>query len=351
MPQASKDRATAAQTISGKAIVAGMGALALLFAASSALAWGDSGHRMVGRLGAEALPAELPAFLHTRQAIQDIGELAREPDRSRGSGRIHDNIRDPAHFVDVDDEGKVLGGPALAALPPTRSEYDTALRAVGTDITKAGWLPYALVDGWQQLAKDFAYWRAASAGERLEKDPARKAWLASDRARRERQVIVDLGVWAHYVGDATQPMHVSVHYNGWGDGPNPRGFTTDRIHVPFEGPFVRANVQEADVRAKMRAYRACRCPIERRTAEYLIDNARFIVPFYEMEKAGGLKGEHPAGAAFAAERLAAAASELRDLVQDAWSASASVKVGYPESSLADIESGKADAYSLLYGGT
>jgi len=251
----------------------------------------------------------------------------------------------------VDDDGKVLGGPALSALPATRAEYEAALSAAGTDMTKAGWLPYALVDGWQQLAKDFAYWRAASLGERLEKDPRRKAWLAGDRSRRERQIVIDLGVWAHYVGDATQPMHVSVHYNGWGEGPNPRGFTNQRIHVPFEGPFVRANVSEADVRSRMRPYRACGCAIDRRTADYLGDSARFITPFYEMEKAGGLKGEHPAGAAFAAERLAAAASELRDLVVDAWSASATVKVGYPDASVADIEAGRADAYTLLYGGT
>lgn len=325
--------------------------LAALAFASSALAWGDSGHRMVGRLAAEAFPAEIPAFLRTPKAAEDIGELAREPDRSRGAGRVHDNMRDPAHFVDGDDNGKVLGGPPLAALPATRADYEVAMRAAGTDITKAGWLPYALVDGWQQLAKDFAYWRAASLGERLEKDPQKKAWLAGDRARRERQIIVDLGIWAHFVGDVTQPMHVSVHYNGWGDGPNPQGFTRDRIHVPFEGPFVRANVTPQMVKAKMRPYRAFRGSIEQRTAAYLTDSARNVVPFYELEKAGGMRGEHPALAPFAAERLGEAASELRDLVLDAWSASATVKVGYPDSTIADIEAGKADAFTLLYGGT
>ena len=36
------------------------------------------------------------------------------------------------------------------------------------------------------------------------------------------------------------------------------------------------------------------------------------------------------GSAFLAERLAAAASELRDLIQDAWAASLDARVGYPE---------------------
>jgi hypothetical protein len=334
---------------SGRVIAAGLAGLAMSLAgASPALAWGDTGHRMVGVLGVQALPAELPAFLRTPQAAADIGELAREPDRWRNSGRVHDTMRDPAHFVDVDDNGRVLGGPPLSALPPTRGEYEMAIRAAGADPAKAGFLPYAIVDGWQQLAKDFADWRADVAGERLDKDPAHRAWLAADRLRRERQIILDLGVWAHYVGDATQPMHVSVHYNGWGEGPNPRGYTTERIHVPFEGPFVRLHVTPEMVRARMRPYRSGG-PIERRTAEYLGDSLQHLIPFYEMEKAGGLKGEHPAGAAFAAERLAAAASELRDLVVDAWTASATTPVGYPPTPASEVEAGRADAYLLLYG--
>ena len=322
---------------------------ASLSAAGRADAWGDTGHRMIGVLGAQALPSDLPAFLRTAQIADDIGELAREPDRWRGSGRVHDNMRDPAHFVDVDDSGRVLGGPALDALPATRADYETALRAVGADSTKAGWLPYAIIDGWQQLTKDFAYWRADEAGERLEKDPAHRAWLAADRLRRERQIVLDLGTWAHYVGDATQPMHVSVHYNGWGDHPNPQGFTTERIHVPFEGPFVRMHVTMEMVRADMAPYRPCTAGIERCTAGYLGETFRTLVPFYEMEKAGGLKGDHPAGAAFAARRIAAAASELRDLVVDAWNASATSTVGYPPTPVGDIAAGRADAYLLLYG--
>src|SRR5579862_7681331 len=174
------------------------GLAAGLAGASGAFAWCDTGHRMIGMLATRALPADLPPFVRSPEAVRDIGELAREPDRWRNSGRVHDNMRDPAHFVDVDDAGRVLGGPAIAALPATRSEYDAALKAAGADPAKAGWLPYAIIDGWQQLVKDFAYWRADVAGERLEKDPAHRAWIMADRLRRERQTVIDLGVWAHY---------------------------------------------------------------------------------------------------------------------------------------------------------
>ena len=89
---------------------------------SEALAWGDSGHRMIGRLAVEALPDELPEFVRSARAAEDVGEFAREPDRSRGAGKVHDTTRDPGHFVDVDDDGKVMGGPALDDLPPTRAD-------------------------------------------------------------------------------------------------------------------------------------------------------------------------------------------------------------------------------------
>ena len=318
-------------------------------AASQALAWGATGHRIIGVAAVQSLPETLPAFVRSPAAAADVGELAREPDRWKDAGKLHDGMRDPGHFIDVDDEGRILGGPMLSALPPTRAEYETALRAAGTDSGKAGWLPYAIVDSWEQLAKDFAEWRADSAGIRRDPNPAHGAWLARDRQRREAQTLADLGVLAHYVGDGSQPMHVSVHFNGWGAGPNPEGFTTQRIHAPFEGPFVRDHVTAAGVRAAMAAPTACRCSLFERTAGYLARTDAEVAPLYRLEKQGGFQGDDRRGVAFATARVAAGAAELRDLIVAAWNVSAGESVGYPAASLADIEAGKADAYTVLYG--
>ena len=38
---------------------------------------------------------------------------------------------------------------------------------------------------------------------------------------RETITIRDIGVWSHYVADGTMPLHASVHFDGWGDFPNP----------------------------------------------------------------------------------------------------------------------------------
>jgi hypothetical protein len=325
--------------------------LAAWGAARPALAWEDVGHRWIGELGVQALPASLPAFLRTPEAARDVGEWAREPDRSRGAGRTHDSDRDPGHFADVDEMGRLLGGPPLDRLPTTRAEYEKQLQAVGTDGWKAGYLPYNIIEGWQQLVKDFAYWRADAYGESAARDPARKAWLTQDRVRREKQLLFDLGSWAHFVGDASQPLHVTYHYNGWGNFPNPNGFTQEHIHGPFEGDFVVRNLRFDAVRAAMRPPADCgSCDIAAMTAAYLADTHRYVEPVYQMWKDGALKDGDPKGVAFVTARVADGAAELRDLVTAAWNASGRMVVGYPGVSAADVEAGKAgDAYDLLYG--
>ena len=340
--------ATLRATSSRAAAVAGALMIGLA-PASAALAWGATGHRFIGTLGVVTLPPETPAFLRTTEVAMDVGELSREPDRWKGAGKTHDTMRDPAHYVDVDDDGKILGGPALNDLPATRAGYEAALRAVGTDSYKAGYLPYSIVDGWQQLAKDFAYWRVLQAAIPREKIPERKAWMQRDLARRETLTINDLGIWSHYVGDASQPMHVSVHFNGWGAYPNPKGYTQEHVHVPFEGEFVYRNVSLEQVFAAMAPSQPCEEAIEICTERYLQATAATVEPFYALRKSGGFLSGDRRGPAFARERIAAGASALRDFIIAAWRASAKGSVGYPALSVDQVVNRGADPYSALYG--
>jgi hypothetical protein len=329
---------------------AALTAALLLGTAGEALAWGSSGHRMIGEAAVEALPAELPPFLRTAASATAVGELSREPDRSRGSGKTHDADRDPGHFVDGGDDGKVAGVLPLGALPPTREEYETALRGAGTSSWKMGYLPYSIIADWQQLAKDFAYWRADDGGARHTADAGHKAWLEADRARREAQILVDIGLLSHFVGDGSMPLHASIHYNGWGAFPNPNGYTLERVHVPWEGFYVRQVVTSASLKAAMSPFHDCGCPIEQRVGAYLAGDLATVLPFYELEKAGAFRPGAAKGVDFTTARVAAGASELRDEIVLAWKASADDKIGYqPELSVGDAESGKVDPYDSLYG--
>jgi hypothetical protein len=80
---------------------------------------------------------------------------------------LHDAERDPGHFIDIDDSGVVIGGVVpLAGLPLTREAFDTAQRTGSPAQTQylGGYLPYQILDGFQQLRKDFGMWRAFKAG-------------------------------------------------------------------------------------------------------------------------------------------------------------------------------------------
>ncbi|WP_420240969.1 hypothetical protein [Roseiterribacter gracilis] len=320
--------------------------------ANDAYAWGSKGHEIVGMLGAEAFPREVPAFLRTSSAIATIASFATELDRSKGAGTTHDRERDPGHYVDFDDAGKAEGAVPLTALPDTREAYDTALRAEKKTQYRAGYLPYSLVDGFQQLVKDFGYYRAALVGERTAKTKEDRAFFAKDRARRELLTLRDLGVWSHYVGDASQPLHVTSHYNGWGDFPNPNKYSTDKtLHSRFESAFVRDNIKVADVRAAMHPYDPCGCGVADRTVRYLGRTLAHVETVYQMEaRAPFAKG--PAAddeVQFVTQRLADGASELRDYVVEAWRLSALSTVGYPTISVAAIERGEVQLTRQSFG--
>ena len=315
-----------------------VGAALLVLLPGPAWAWGASGHRMISRLAIEQLPPEIPAFLRTAQSAWLVGELGREPDRSRQGGQSHDHDLDPGHYLILADDGTVGGGLAMSPLPATREDYDTALRAVGSNQYRVGFLPYNLIDGWQQLQRDFAYWRADQAALHAAPTAQARAWLRQDRHLHELLILRDLGYWSHFVGDGSQPMHTSVHYDEWGDLPNPNHYlTTKGLHARFEGEFVARQVSAAQVLQRLPALQDCGCEIQTRTVNYLLASHAQVNRVFELETAGAFAEATPAARAFAAERLAAAVAELRDLIVMAWRGSAEASVGYPPLPLRDIE--------------
>jgi hypothetical protein len=302
---------------------------------------------MIGALAMQSLPSALPAFLRTPSAAATVGWLAPEPDRIRSAGIVHDKENDPAHFVDANEDLTVLGGPPLKALPPTREEYDTALRAVNSSQYKAGYLPYSIQAGYELVRKDMALWRLAVVGAKYAPTKADRARYAADRPRREAELLRDIGLWSHFVGDGSQPLHVTVHFNGWGNYPNPEGFTADHIHSPFESDYVHANVTQAMVKAAMPAARDCGCTITTRAAEYLTDTAGAVVPLYTLWKAGAFAAPTAEGRRFATLHVARGAAELRDLIAMAWKESGDVLVGYPGVKISEVEKSRAAALARL----
>ena len=336
------------------ALIVGAGGL---FTATQVDAWGATGHRTVGVAAMRGLSDELPAFLRNPGAAAEVGELSREPDRTKGAGQPHDRERDTAHFVDLDDNGHVMtaAGPTLAQLPRLKSEYDAMLTAAGIDVDEAGYLPYAIMDAYQHLARDFATWRVLNAAEAREADPAKRAWYREDRLRREALILRDIGYLAHFIGDGSQPHHMSIHYNGWGDYPNPEGFTNARsTHGMFEGAFISRNTRLDAVEAAMPAPNLDGFEMRARMASYLSGTLAEVIRFYRLEKTGAFAADAqgPAlatGVQFATVRLATGAAELRDWITLAWREAGTASIGWPAVKVAEVEAGTADPWTAMVG--
>jgi len=266
-----------------------------------ARAWGNEGHRLINRLAVSTLPAGVPAFLRSEAALNEIEYLGPEPDRWRSLAEPElSAAQAPEHFIDLEKAD------ALGPLPRRRLDFEARVYASGQRPEKIGLQPWEATEIWERLKAALREYRNLAAAKQ-------------DTRAVEQAVIFYAGWLGHYVGDASQPLHTTIQYNGW-LGHNPHGYTTGHeIHWQFEGPFVAANLHAPEVEAAMTPPRAIQGDIFQSYVAYLRHSATYVEKVYRLEKAGGFVGQGSAESrAFTAERLAAGAGMLRDMIYTAW---------------------------------
>ncbi len=292
-------------------------ALTIFFASSAlphAFGWGRTGHMMINKIAAQKLPSDLPAFMRSPKAIEQMEYQGPEPDRWRSYATEPELVvaQAPEHFIDL-EYAELVG----KTLPRKRYDFIRALAAAQPqhpDIPltpeKVGLQPYVVTEVWERLKSDMRDYRALEKGHK-------------DTAPVEALVLYYAGWLGHYVADGSQPLHVTIKYNGW-VGPNPNGYTTEhKIHSKFESDFVLHNIQAADVAALVPAKVVPQSDIFDDYMAYLHYTNSLVEKTYQLDKAGAFDGAGTAeGKAFANERLAAGAAELRDLIVFAWKESA-----------------------------
>jgi hypothetical protein len=281
------------------------GLVCVLAQPPAALAWGNAGHKMINKLAASSLPVDVPAFLRSPNAVNEIEYLGPEPDRWRSPAEPElVAAQAPEHFIDMELAD------ALGPLPHRRLDFEGKVFAAGQRPEKIGLQPWQTDEVWERLKSSMREYRKLSAAKQ-------------DTRPVEQAIIFYAGWLGHYVGDGSQPLHTTVQYNGW-TGPNPNGYTTEhRIHWQFEGPFVEANIHEADVKAKMMPVKTVDGDLFDAYVAYLRNTKTYTEKVYQLEKAGGFVGAGTAESReFTAERLAAGASMLRDMIYTAWLESA-----------------------------
>jgi hypothetical protein len=264
------------------------------------MAWGEKGHLMINELAIDAAASKLPEFMNASRA--HLIYNAYEPDRWREEWRspMH-AAQAPDHFFDSEYWG------AISSIDTNRYLFMEKVAAKKVDLNDIGYLPYAIVENYGRLVNCFRQWRNA-------KTP-------SDRESARANVVYIAGLLGHYVGDASQPMHMTIHYNGWADGvSNPKSFTKDRrLHERYEHSYVNAAVSIANVRPKVQPPQ--RIPdVWTSIKQHLMQGFDDLEPMYELEKTGEFKPEQPQpkGTDFITIQIARAGTMLGNLWYTAW---------------------------------
>ena len=279
----------------------------VLSLAPAASAWGEEGHRYINRVAAEHMPEDMPLFF--RNAGARLTFLGPEPDRWRDTKELNKalgEVNGPDHFVDIDKPEN------FEALPNDRYLYADWLRAQGKDPKVIGFLPYSMLEGFQKIEVLFRLWR----------DPQHEA----ERDQIEQNIIYYAGVVGHYVADGSQPLHTSIHYNGWTTSSNPQLFTREPLHGRFEGEYVKAQIKPEDFSGLVKTATRLQDPFAD-IVKYLVDSYNHVPELYRMEKKvrWDANNRNADSKKFVTERLAAASQMLANLWYTAWLGSATQK--------------------------
>ncbi|HXI88384.1 MAG TPA: hypothetical protein VNO24_00085 [Blastocatellia bacterium] len=275
--------------------------------APPASAWGEEGHRYINRVAAEHMPEDMPLFF--RNAVKRLTFLGPEPDRWRDTKELNKalgEVNGPDHFVDIDKAEN------FEALPNDRYLYGDWLRAQGKDPKVIGFLPYSMLEGFQKIEVLFRLWR----------DPQHEA----ERDQIEQNIIYYAGVVGHYVADGSQPLHTSIHFNGWTTSSNPQLFTREPLHGRFEGEYVKAQIKPEDFSVLVKTATRLQDPFAD-IVKYLVDTYNHVPELYRMEKKvrWDANNRNADSKKFVTERLAAASQMLANLWYTAWLGSSSTK--------------------------
>jgi hypothetical protein len=307
----------------------------LLHVAGLASAWDYEGHRMVNQLALASLPARFPAFVKTAPAQERIAFLSGEPDRWRNTTDLPlKHFNGPDHFLDIDSLADYkLESTSLshfryefaAQLAAARTLYPESFPALdlaqNEDRTRdlIGFLPWTITEYYAKLKSSFSYLKTFE-----------ELGTPEEIINAQQNIIYLMGVVGHFVGDGSQPLHTTKHYNGW-VGKNPNGYTTSKaFHAWIDGGYIqKVGLDIKRMKAQLRPARMLWPNGSKSTSHdvfpavmgYLLAQHQLVLPLYELEKAGKFSGENGTGSSgheFISRQLIVGGQMLGDLWYSAW---------------------------------
>jgi hypothetical protein len=280
---------------------------ALLLAAPAARAWDYEGHRIVNQVAVAALPADFPAFVREPANTERLAFLAGEPDRWRNAPDLPLKQSGGSwgdHFCDIEQISDA--GLDLAKVPSFRYDFIVQFAAgrathlekfpmidpaKNADHTREwpGFAPWAITEYYGRLKSGFSYLKVME-----------ELGTPEEVANAKANILYVMGVMGHYVGDCAQPLHTTVHHNGW-VGDNPKDYTKwNGIHSWIDGGFAaKAGIKLADVLPRvvpaqplaLSAQPDKRDPFFVAAMNYVIEQNKVVEPLYALEKKGVFKAD------------------------------------------------------------
>ncbi|HVV00118.1 MAG TPA: hypothetical protein VHH88_02075 [Verrucomicrobiae bacterium] len=298
-----------------------------------ASAWDYEGHRLVNQLALASLPADFPAFAHDAVAADRIAFLAGEPDRWRNNPDLPlRHVNGPDHYIDIEELAHYDLKPE--ALPMFRDDFIAELAIYrhehpdkfaylahqrNDDHTRqlVGLLPWAIVENFAKLKSCFAYLKAFE----------QHGGTPEEIANAQANVIYVMGILGHFAGDASQPLHSTIHHHGW-VGENPNHYSTDSgIHSKIDGFFKHdpeATLHELTPRVhtaetiSVQGHNANAEQVFRAAVNFIVDQQKLVEPLYKMEKAEKFEEGNEEGKAFLEGQLLKSGQLLGSLWVTAW---------------------------------
>lgn len=296
----------------------------LALTATHGEAWGGRAHTWINRVAVRTIPDDGPTFLRAHEDW--IAYLSVIPDAwRRPSEPFLKMLEDPNHGWFKEQFA------FMTEIPRSRYEFvvklydeQRRLAAAGdpaaalTNVRWTGTMAYAAVEGYERMLTGMRHYRELRA-------------RGEDTRFVELEVAFYMGWTGHYTGDGAQPLHDTVHHDGW-QGSNPAGYTTNpRVHGLFESQFVDAmKLEGGDLQPAVGAARVLADPFTAILA-HLDEAGRHTEQVYELEKKGALADpSNPAARALVIQQAAHGAALLRDLAHTAWVRSGSAPVNDPD---------------------
>lgn len=188
--------------------------------ASTALSWGGRGHDTLCEVAVYLVKEKgLKEYLQNKP--QMMGHLCNMPDfywKSLGSdiGKLGNST----HFIDPE-----IIGIAVEKIPldyqkliqeytgtPNKFKNDgSTVFSIPTEFGSVWWRADQFVRRIMNLEKDFASAKVPANGKEEQDNELPYNKLAF-------QMVVDMGIMGHFVGDTSQPFHTTADYDGWATG-------------------------------------------------------------------------------------------------------------------------------------